>query len=203
MPASPSPSRTGTCSTTRRRGAKPRPARVEERLAKLADPARRAALRDKLPIAATGAAAADRHRRTAARRRTRAGSTIRWPMAAETMGKHPVDAMLDIAVEPTDLKTEFFAAPPNGKIEHLKELIDDPVRAVRRLRRRRPHQVPDRRPLSDRDAVQGRARARDAEPGGGPLAAVRAAGRGRRLPRPRRAARRARRPTSWSTTSTG
>jgi hypothetical protein len=25
-----------------------------------------------------------------------------------------------------DLKTEFFAAPPNGKIEHLKELVDDP-----------------------------------------------------------------------------
>src|SRR6201989_3716079 len=41
------------------------------------------------------------------------------------MGKHPVDAMLDMAVE-EDLKTEFFAAPPNGKIEHLKEIVDDP-----------------------------------------------------------------------------
>ena len=41
------------------------------------------------------------------------------------MGKHPVDVMLDMAVE-EDLKTEFFAAPPNGKIEHLKELVDDP-----------------------------------------------------------------------------
>ncbi len=41
------------------------------------------------------------------------------------MGKHPVDVMLDMAVE-EDLKTEFFAAPPNGKIEHLKELMDDP-----------------------------------------------------------------------------
>ena len=29
------------------------------------------------------------------------------------MGKHPVDVMLDMAVE-EDLKTEFFAAPPNG-----------------------------------------------------------------------------------------
>jgi N-acyl-D-aspartate/D-glutamate deacylase len=33
--------------------------------------------------------------------------------------------MLDMAVE-EDLKTEFFAAPPNGKIEHLREIVDDP-----------------------------------------------------------------------------
>ena len=45
--------------------------------------------------------------------------------AGEKMGKHPVDVMLDMAVE-EDLETEFFAAPPNGKIEHLKELVDDP-----------------------------------------------------------------------------
>jgi N-acyl-D-aspartate/D-glutamate deacylase len=30
-----------------------------------------------------------------------------------------------MAVE-EDLKTEFFAAPPNGRIEYLKELVDDP-----------------------------------------------------------------------------
>jgi N-acyl-D-amino-acid deacylase len=30
-----------------------------------------------------------------------------------------------MAVE-ENLETEFFAAPPNGKIEHLKELVDDP-----------------------------------------------------------------------------
>ena len=45
--------------------------------------------------------------------------------AARKMGKHPVDVMLDMAVE-ENLETEFFAAPPNGKIEHLKELVDDP-----------------------------------------------------------------------------
>ena len=44
--------------------------------------------------------------------------------------------------------------------------------AVRRVRRRRPHQVPDGRPLSDRNAVQGGARAQDAEPGGRALAPV-------------------------------
>ena len=30
------------------------------------------------------------------------------------MGKHPVDVMLDMAVE-ENLETEFFAAPPNGR----------------------------------------------------------------------------------------
>jgi N-acyl-D-amino-acid deacylase len=77
-----------------------------ERLAKLGDPARRAALRDNLPVTATGLDHTLAH-------------------AGEKMGKHPVDVMLDMAVE-EDLKTEFFAAPPNGKLEHLKELVDDP-----------------------------------------------------------------------------
>ena len=45
--------------------------------------------------------------------------------AGEKMGKHPVDVMLDMAVE-ENLETEFFAAPPNGSIEYLKELVDDP-----------------------------------------------------------------------------
>ena len=53
----------------------------EERLAKLADPARRAALRDKLPITATGplprSPSSDR-----SSRRTGNGSTTRWPMPA-------------------------------------------------------------------------------------------------------------------------
>ncbi len=97
---------------------------LEERKAKLGDPARRQALRDKLPITATGPLP---------------GIVIVGPkleknqpwldhtlaLAGEKMGKHPVDVMLDMAVE-EDLETEFFAAPPNGKIEHLKEIVDDP-----------------------------------------------------------------------------
>ena len=96
----------------------------EERLDKLADPARRA-----------GAAgqAAD-HRDRAAPRSSSSGRKLeknkKWldytlAHAGEKMGKHPVDAMLDIAVA-EDLETEFYAAPPNGKIEHLKEIVDDP-----------------------------------------------------------------------------
>ena len=46
-------------------------------------------------------------------------------LAGQKMGKHPVDVMLDMAVE-ENLETEFFAAPPNGSIEYLKELVDDP-----------------------------------------------------------------------------
>lgn len=97
---------------------------LEERKAKLGDPARRQALKDNMPITATGPLP---------------GIVIVGPqleknkewldhtlkLAGEKMGKHPVDVMLDMAVE-EDLKTEFFAAPPNGKIEHLKEIVDDP-----------------------------------------------------------------------------
>ncbi len=97
---------------------------LEERKAKLADPARRRALKENMPRTATGPLP---------------GIVIVGPqleknqpwldhtlaLAGEKMGKHPVDVMLDMAVE-EDLKTEFFAAPPNGKIEYLKEIVDDP-----------------------------------------------------------------------------
>jgi N-acyl-D-aspartate/D-glutamate deacylase len=44
---------------------------------------------------------------------------------AELTGKHPVDAMLDIAV--TDrLRTLFFAAPPQGTSDLLKEIVQYP-----------------------------------------------------------------------------
>lgn len=96
----------------------------EERLAKLADPARREGLKRRMPMAAVGPLP---------------GIVVTGPKSAETKpyldhtlqhvaeltGKHPVDAMLDIAVA-DNLETEFFAAPPNGKIEYLKEIVDNP-----------------------------------------------------------------------------
>ena len=96
----------------------------EERLARLADPARRAKLRENLPITATGplpqiaivGPKLERNRKWLDHTLAHAG---------EKMGKHPVDVMLDMAVE-ENLETEFFAAPPNGSIEYLKELVDDP-----------------------------------------------------------------------------
>lgn len=97
---------------------------VAERKAKLADPARRPALRDNLPKIAVGpipdivivGPQLGHNRRFL-------DHTLK--MAGEKLGKHPVDVMLDMAVE-EDLKTEFYAAPPNGKIEHLREIVDDP-----------------------------------------------------------------------------
>jgi len=96
----------------------------EERIAKLGDPARRPALKDQLPKTATGPIQ---------------GIVITGPkleknkqwqdhtlaLAGQKMGKDPVDVMLDMAVEEM-LETGFFAAPPNGKIEYLKEIVDDP-----------------------------------------------------------------------------
>jgi len=95
-----------------------------ERLAKLGDPARRAKLRENLPSTATGPLP------DIAIVGPKLAKNKQWldytlAHAAEKMGKHPVDVMLDMAVE-ENLETEFFAAPPNGKIEHLKELVDDP-----------------------------------------------------------------------------
>ena len=95
-----------------------------ERLAKLADPVRRAKLRANLPSTATGPLP------DIAIVGPKLAKNKQWldytlAHAAEKMGKHPVDVMLDMAVE-ENLETEFFAAPPNGRIEHLKELVDDP-----------------------------------------------------------------------------
>lgn len=97
---------------------------LAERKAKLADPSRRQALKDNMPITATGPLP----------QIVIVGPQLeknkQWldhtlALAGEKMGKHPVDVMLDMAVE-EDLKTEFYAAPPNGKIEHLREIVDDP-----------------------------------------------------------------------------
>ncbi len=97
---------------------------LAERKQKLADPARRQALRENMPKTATGPLP------QIVIVGPQAEGNRKWldhtlALAGEKMGKHPVDVMLDMAVE-EDLKTEFFAAPPNGKIEHLKELVDDP-----------------------------------------------------------------------------
>jgi N-acyl-D-aspartate/D-glutamate deacylase len=97
---------------------------VSERLAKLADPARRPDLRAQVPFAVTGPIA------DIVVTGPRSQETGRWldhtiGQVAEALGKHPVDALLDIAVA-DELTTEFFAAPPNVSLENLKEIIDDP-----------------------------------------------------------------------------
>ncbi len=97
---------------------------LEERKAKLADPARRQALKDQMPATATGPLPG------IVITGPKLGKNKQWldhtlALVAQKTGRHPVDVMLDMAVE-EDLQTEFFAAPPNGSIEYLKEIVDDP-----------------------------------------------------------------------------
>ena len=97
---------------------------VAERLEKLADPARRDALKAQVPLTVTGPIAdiVITGPRTSATEKY-LDHTV--GQVAESLGKHPVDAMLDIAVV-DKLETEFFAAPPNVSKTHLKEIIDNP-----------------------------------------------------------------------------
>ena len=97
---------------------------VEERLAKLADPERRAGLRESRPLTVTGPIE-NIVVVGPASPETEPLRDLTIAAIAEQLGKHPVDAMLDIAVH-DGLKTEFFAAPPNVSVEHLGELIGDP-----------------------------------------------------------------------------
>ena len=96
----------------------------EERLAKLADPARREALRKNRPVTATVAIediviVEPQSDETEAYRDHTVG------LAAEKMGKDPVDAMLDIAVA-DGLDTVFFAMPPNSNLDYLREIVGNP-----------------------------------------------------------------------------
>lgn len=95
-----------------------------ERLAKLADPARRQGLKDQMPKVATApldsvTVLSPRSESTEQFREMSVGQV------AELTGKHPVDAMLDIAVT-DDLKTLFFVAPPQGSSDLLREIVQYP-----------------------------------------------------------------------------
>ncbi len=95
-----------------------------ERLAKLADPVRRQALKDNMPRNATGPLR-DIVIVGPKLEKNKALLDHTLAYAGQKTGKHPVDVMLDMAVE-ENLETEFFAAPPNGNIEHLREIVSDP-----------------------------------------------------------------------------
>jgi N-acyl-D-aspartate/D-glutamate deacylase len=97
---------------------------VEERLAKLSDPARREGLRRARPyiaigpipgiVVAEGASA-----------ETRALENQTIGDLAEQLGKHPVDALLDIAVHDR-LRTQFWSLPSNAGLEGFSALMRDP-----------------------------------------------------------------------------
>ena len=96
----------------------------EERLHKLADPDRRQGLKDNPPYVAT----APLETVTVLSPRTPQTEPYREmsvQQVAEATGKHPVDAMLDIAVADR-LATLFFTAPPQGDSGLLKEIVQYP-----------------------------------------------------------------------------
>ena len=98
---------------------------MAERKAKLGDPGRREALKNRMPmdglitcfdeIIITDCVQAEN--------KYLEGLTI--AQAAERTGKHLVDVMLDLAVA-EDLKTEFFAPATNRNLELMKDVIDYP-----------------------------------------------------------------------------
>ena len=96
----------------------------EERLAKFADPGRRAGLREQLPRTATASIGSVTvlSPRSASTERFREMSV---GQVAELTGKDPVDAMLDIAVE-DKLDTLFFVAPPQNGSDYLREIVQYP-----------------------------------------------------------------------------
>ena len=185
-PASPSPSRTGTCSTIPQAWCEATTGTRDERLAKLADPARRAALRDKLPITATGPLPRDRHRRPAARQEQEVARLHAGPCRREdgqASGRR--HARHGGRGGPQD---RVLRRPPNGKIEHLKELVDDPyvLFGVSDGGAHTKFLTAGRYPTETLCKVVREHKM--LSPGGRALAAVGPAGRGRGLPRPRRAA---------------
>lgn len=97
---------------------------MEERLFKLGDPARRQALKDELPTVTTGPIPnfTILGPRTP---ETKPYENLTVGEAAERMGKHFVDAMLDIAVA-DGLRTLFYAPPPNDSLEYLREIVQNP-----------------------------------------------------------------------------
>jgi N-acyl-D-amino-acid deacylase len=95
-----------------------------ERKAKLGDPARRESLRAQMPRVITNEF--DQIFITTVERadlKEFEGLTLRE--AGERTGKHPVDAMLDLAVA-DDLRTEFYAPGPNQNMAFMKEMLDYP-----------------------------------------------------------------------------
>jgi N-acyl-D-aspartate/D-glutamate deacylase len=97
---------------------------LEERLAKLADPARRPALRDAHVYIALGPfeEIVVLGPRTA---ETKQWANMTVGDVAAATGKHPVDAMLDIAVADR-LETTFFSKPAiNTRLDGFRELMTD------------------------------------------------------------------------------
>jgi N-acyl-D-aspartate/D-glutamate deacylase len=97
---------------------------LDERLHKLGDPDRRQGLKDHPPYVATAPIG------TVTVLAPKAAENQRFAemsvqQVADLTGKHPVDAMLDIAVADR-LETEFYVSPPQGSSDLLREIVQYP-----------------------------------------------------------------------------
>ncbi len=92
----------------------------EARLQKLSDPERRPGLRDCSPVLTNDWK--DVFIVSVKNPEFKKYENMNIVEAGKLMGKHPVDAMLDIAVA-DGLAAEFYSAPVNTDINHFKELV--------------------------------------------------------------------------------
>ena len=170
---------------------------LEERKAKLADPARRPAMKrdmEKAPTLMPGTSPDGEQGQVRmfrwdetfiddvhlAKNKSLKGRTI--AEIAKEQGKHPIDTLLDLSVE-EDLKTEFaMQGFINNDEEALTTIIKHPLTPDRRLRWRGAHQVPDPGQVSHSFPGPLGARQADHDVGRGALAALDDAGLGHRHP---------------------
>ena len=159
---------------------------LEERLAKLADPARRPALRDAHVYIALGPfeEIVVLGPRTA---ETKQWANMTVGDVAAATGKHPVDAMLDIAVADR-LETTFFSKPAiNTRLDGFRELMTDDYLLPGTSDGGAHTKFLTAGRYPDRDAHPGRPRARHPHARAGALEAVGSARALRRVHRPRHA----------------
>jgi N-acyl-D-aspartate/D-glutamate deacylase len=93
-----------------------------EKLAKLSDPSRREALRTQLPTIVLSSFD-DVFIIEALQPELKSFENLSLQEAAERMGKHPIDAMLDLTVA-DDLRTTFYLPGLNRRVDLLQELVD-------------------------------------------------------------------------------
>jgi N-acyl-D-amino-acid deacylase len=98
---------------------------VAERKAKLADPARRADLKEQVPRQASNDLATIVVLETRHQAHKKYENLTLGEIGAAEGGKHPVDVMLDIAVA-DDLQAEFFAPALNHSFEFREEIVRNP-----------------------------------------------------------------------------
>ena len=102
---------------------------IEDRLLKLSDPQRRPDLRK---VEQTGLITnfVDEIFITECRRPDlKKYENMTVGEVAKQEGKHPVDAMLDIACA-DGLNTEFYTPPTNQRVDYLKEMVTSPAQAI-------------------------------------------------------------------------